>query len=201
MKSRWSSATAASTAAMSSGSGGSGMYSFAPAWIAATAARASVEVPQATTGTVMCSASSRAIRSPMSIATSTISKSAPRPERRTRSAMSALSACVTLAPLFIAILVATVSWPCSVPTIRRRMCSTPFRLDDFRHGHAELFLDQHDFAACDQPVVDVDVDRLADLAIELQHGAGSELQQLADIHAGAPEHGRHLHRDVEYRLE
>ena len=33
------------------------MYSLAPAWIAATAARASVEVPQATTGTTMCSAS------------------------------------------------------------------------------------------------------------------------------------------------
>src|ERR671937_211262 len=51
MSSRTSSATAASTAAISSGSGGSGMYSLAPAWIAATAARASVAVPQATIGT------------------------------------------------------------------------------------------------------------------------------------------------------
>ncbi len=27
--------------------------------------------------------------------------------------------------------------------------------DDFGHGHAQLVLDQHDFAACDQTVVDV----------------------------------------------
>ena len=41
---------ASSTAAMSSASGGSGTYSFAPALIAATAARLSVSTPQATTG-------------------------------------------------------------------------------------------------------------------------------------------------------
>ena len=97
------------------------MYSFAPARIAATAARESVPVPQATIGTTMRSASSRVTRSRMSTATSTSSRSALRPERNTRNAMSALSACVTLAPLSIAILVATVSWPCSVPTIRRRI--------------------------------------------------------------------------------
>ena len=56
----WSAATASSTAAISSGSGGSGTYSRAPAWIAATAARASVEVPQATIGVRMRSASSAA---------------------------------------------------------------------------------------------------------------------------------------------
>jgi hypothetical protein len=50
MSSRVSSATAASTAAINSGSGGSGIYSLAPAWMAATAARASVAVPQATIG-------------------------------------------------------------------------------------------------------------------------------------------------------
>src|SRR5215218_2076720 len=180
MKSRWSSATAASTAAISSGSGGSGMYSFAPAWMAATAARASVDVPHATTGTVMCSASIRVIRSRISTATSTISRSALRPERSTRRAISAPSAWVTVAPFSMASLVASVSWPRSVPTIRRRMgfdpsryraagYSAPFRLDHFSHGDAELLLDQHDFAARDQPVVDVDVDRLADLAIELEH--------------------------------
>ena len=47
---RLSAVTASMTAAISSGSGGSGMYSFAPAWMAATAAFASVPVPQATTG-------------------------------------------------------------------------------------------------------------------------------------------------------
>src|SRR3982751_46370 len=231
--------------------------------MAATAARASVEVPHATTGTVMCSASIRAIRLRMSTATSTIRRSALRPERSTRSAISASSACVTVAPLSMASLVASVSWPRRVPTIRRRMVesfflslalrsgervpnkrsevrrgrgkwgmlqlaphparsarhplpargkkekqarseqksSASFRLDHFRHGHAELFLDQHDFAARDQPVVDVDVDRLADLAVEFEHGAGPKLEEIADIHARASEHGRNLHRHVEYGLE
>ena len=58
-----SSVTAASTAAISSGSGGSGMYSLAPARIAATAARALFSMPQATIGTWMCSSSSFATRS------------------------------------------------------------------------------------------------------------------------------------------
>jgi hypothetical protein len=64
------------------------MYSLAPAWIAATAARASVPVPQATIGTWMCSAASCATSSAMSSATSTINKSAPRPPRNTRMACS-----------------------------------------------------------------------------------------------------------------
>src|SRR3954451_10823663 len=145
--------------------------------MAATAARASVEVPHATTGTVMCSASIRAIRSRISTATSTIRRSAPRPARSTRNAISALSACVTVAPLSMASLVASVSWPRSVPTIRRRMVSillqfsdesAPLRLDHFRHGHAELLFDEDDLTTSDQPVIDVDVDRLADLAIELE---------------------------------
>src|SRR5215212_7615585 len=159
--------------------------------MAATAARASVEVPQATTGTVICSASIRMIRSRISTATSTISRSALRPERNTRSAISAPSACVTVAPLSMASLVASVSWPRSVPTIRRRMgfgpswypatsYSAPLRLDHFGHRHAELLLDQHDFAARNEAVIDVDVDRLAHLAVELEHGAGAEPQQVAD---------------------
>src|SRR5689334_7231379 len=202
-----------------SGSGGSGMYSLAPAWIAATAARASVCTPQAPVGTWMCSASRRSTRSRMSSATSTISRSAPLPERSTAMACSLLSACVTDAPLSIAILVALVSCPLRVPTIRRRMgwlrvfgywfgllvglarASIAVRIDDFRHGHAELVLDQHDLAARHQPVVHVDVDRLAHLAVELEHGAGAEIEQLADVHVGAAEHGRDLHRHVEHRLE
>src|SRR4051794_12773532 len=181
--------------------------------MAATAARASVDVPHATTGTVMCSASIRVIRSRISTATSTISRSALRPERSTRSAISAPSACVTVAPLSMASLVASVSWPQSVPTIRRRIsrypsrysdaagASRPLRLDHFRHGPAEFLLDQHDFAARDQPVVDVDVDRLADLAVELEHCTRAEPQQVADVHPGAAEHGGDLHRHVEYRFE
>ena len=76
-----------------------------------------------------------------------------------------------------------------------------FRLDDFRHGHAELVFHQHDLATRHQAVVDVDVDGFADAAVEFEHGAGAELQQLADIHLGAAEHGRDLHRHVEHGLE
>src|SRR6478672_10753169 len=214
--SRESLATAASTAAISSGSGGSGMYSLAPAWIAATAARASLVMPQATIGTWMCSASSRITRSRMSSATSTSKRSAPLPPRSTPIACSLPSACVTEAPLSIAILVAVVSWPFSVPTMRSRMLvSCPsvraayaravvlgaFRLDDFRHGDAELVFHQHDFAARHQPVIDVDVDRFADAAVEFEHGAGTELEQLADVHLGAAKYRGDLHRHVENGLD
>src|SRR5258706_123885 len=65
--------------------------------------------------------------------------------------------------------------------------------DDFGHGHAEPVLDQHDFAARDQPVVDVDVDCLADLAVELHHRAAAELQELAYFHRGFAQD--RLHRD------
>jgi len=33
------------------------------------------------------------------------------------------------------------------------------------------------------------------------HRAGAELEQLADIHLGAAEHGRDLYRHVEHRLQ
>src|ERR1700694_5035659 len=160
----------------------------------------------------MCSASSRITRSRMSRATSTSNRSAPLPPRNTRIACSWSSAWVTEAPLSMAILVAVVSWPFSVPTMRSRMvisCSSvrPFAplgrstaesasgaisLDDFRHGHAELVFHQHHLAARHQSVVDVDVDGLADAAVEFKHGAGPEFQQLANVHFGAAEHGRDL---------
>src|SRR5512146_2565201 len=165
----------------------------------------------------MRSASSRATRSRMSRLTSAMSRSAPRPERSTASACSLLSAWVTDAPLSIAILLAMVSWPPSVPTIRSRMAvflqrsfarsgqrpepCLVFGLDDFGHGHAQLVFDQHHFAAGNQAVVDVDVDGFADLAVELEHGARSELEQVADRHAGAAEHRRYPDRDVEQRLQ
>src|SRR3954454_9711048 len=213
-RSRESLATAARTAAISSGSGGSGMYSLAPAWIAATAARASLEMPQATIGTWMCSASSRITRSRMSRATSTSNRSAPLPPRSTAIACSVASACVTEAPLFMAILVAVVSWPFNVPTMRSRMsvscssvgaCPAPylryfsatFRLDDFRHGDAQLVFHQNHFAARHQAIVDVDVDGFAHAPVKFEHGSGPELQQLADVHLGAAEYGGDLHRNVE----
>src|SRR3979490_283255 len=146
----------------------------------------------------MCSASSRITRSRVSRKTSATNRSAPLPPRNTRIACSWSSAWVTEAPLSMAILVAVVSWPFNVPTMRSRMvisCSSvraryarivktlgAFRLDDFRHGHAKLVFHQNHFAARHQPIVDVDVDRFADAAIELEHGTGPELQQFADIH-------------------
>src|SRR5712671_1450645 len=183
--------------------------------MAATAARASLAMPQATMGTWMCSASSRITRSRMSSATSTSKRSAPLPPRSTRIACSLSSAWVTEAPLSMAILVAVVSWPFNVPTMRSRMvfscqsfraisvrrwlkASGAFRLDDFRHGYAELVFHQNHLAARHQPVVDIDVDGLADAPVEFQHGAGSEFQQFANIHLGTAEHRGYLHRHVEY---
>src|SRR5213078_788298 len=156
----------------------------------------------------MCSASSRITRSRMSRPTSTSSRSAPLPPRSTRIACSLSSAWVTEAPLSIAILVAVVSWPFKVPTMRSRMvfsCSSvfsgAFRLDDFRHGYAELVFHQHYLAARHQAVVDVDVDGFADATVQFEHGAGAELQQFADVHFRTAEHGRDLNRHVEHGLE
>src|SRR6201989_3149111 len=175
-------------------------------------------MPQATMGTWMCSASSRITKSRMSSATSTSKRSPPLPPRSTRIASSWSSAWVTEAPLSMAILVAVVSWPFRVPTMRSRMvfscqsfhaisarrwlrASGAFRLDDFRHGHAKLVFHQNHFAARHQPVVDVDVDGFADAAVEFEHGAGPEPQQFADIHLGAAEHGRNLDRHVEHGFQ
>src|ERR1700736_5340489 len=167
----------------------------------------------------MCSASSRITRARMSRATSTSSGSAPLPPRNTRMACSWSSAWVTEAPLSMAILVAVVSWPFRVPTMRSRMvisCSSvrarnariakvkasgPFGLDDFRHGHAKLVFHQHHLATRHQAVVDVDVDGLADAAIEFEHGAGPEFEEFADIHLGAAEHRGDLDRHVEHGLQ
>src|SRR5437763_15688887 len=74
-------------------------------------------------------------------------------------------------------------------------------LDDFRHRHAEALVDDDDLAARHQAVVDVDVDRLADLAVELDDGAAAELEELADLHGGASENGGDLHGNVVDRLE
>src|SRR5258708_1238454 len=74
-------------------------------------------------------------------------------------------------------------------------------LDDFGHRHAEALVDDDDLAARHQAVVDVDVDRFADLAVELDDGAAAELEELAHLHGGAAKHGGDLHRHVVDRLE
>src|SRR5690606_25373410 len=106
------------------------------------------------------------------------------------------SAWVTDAPLSMAILVAVVSCPFRVPTMRSRMicsycipcvargirASGALRLDDFGHGDAELVLDEDDFAARDQSVIDINVDSLAGPAVEFENGAGAGFQEFADVH-------------------
>src|SRR5579859_3150496 len=79
--------------------------------------------------------------------------------------------------------------------------SRPLGLDDFGHGHAQPIVDDHDLAAGDQAVVDVDVDRLSHLAVELDDGAAAELQKLAHLHGRLTKHGRDLDRDLVDRFQ
>src|SRR5258705_10863528 len=167
--------------------------------MASTGRRVSVPMPQATTGVQMRSAARPRTRAPIAKPTSQNTKSAPMPPRRVARACSMSAAWVTLAPLSMAILVARPIWPCSPPTIRRRIAIilqyTGLRagpgLDDFRHGDAQPVFHQHDFAARDQTVVDIDVDGFADLAVQLDDGAATQLEQLADFHAAFAQHGAH----------
>src|SRR5437764_8845510 len=122
-----------------------------------------------------------------------------------------VSTWLTLAPALIAIFTAVASCPFSCPTTRSRIFYSPSDrapsgravavLDDFRHGHAQPLVDDHDLAARHQAVVHIDVDRLADLAVEFEHAALPELKQLGDREAGAAEHGGDVHRHVEHRRQ
>src|SRR5260221_483338 len=85
--------------------------------------------------------------------------------------------------------------------VKRPSVLGPVGLDDFRHRHAEALVDDDDLAARHQAVVDVDVDRLADLAVEFDDGAAAELEKLAHLHGGAAENGGDLYRNVVDRLE
>src|SRR5688500_820595 len=124
MSAELSSATAASTAAISSASGGRGTYSLAPALIALTAVSALVPMPQATTGMLMRSLRRLSIMRWVSSATSNMMRSAPWPLRSACIAWSTSSTWATLAPRLRAILPAAVMWPSRDPTMRRRMaCS------------------------------------------------------------------------------
>src|SRR5271166_4775315 len=114
---------------------------------------------------------------------------------------------VTLAPRSMAILVAAPIWPCSEPMMRRRMIQFPSDsdlgltgFDDFRHGDAQAVFHENDLAARHETIVDVDVYRFADLAIELDDRSLAKLQQLAHFHARFPEHGDG-DRHVEHRFE
>src|SRR5690606_33615610 len=173
-----------------------------------------VSVPQATTGIWKRSASSAAIRPGMSTITSTSSRSAPRPARRLFSATSMDAAWATLAPPSMASLVASLSWPSRAPTISSRIFGLlpvlrallegvrrSRRLDDFGHGDAEAVLDENDFAAGHEAFVDVDLDRLADLPVELDDSADIHAQEMGYRDAGAAEDHRDADGDVEHGLE
>src|SRR3546814_1241629 len=55
--------------------------------------------------------------------------------------------------------------------------SAPVRFDDLGHRHAEAVVDHDYFSARDEPVVHVDVDGLADLAIEFEHRPTAQIQR------------------------
>jgi hypothetical protein len=59
----------------------------------------------------------------------------------------------------------------------------------------------HHLALREPAVADVDVDRLADDAIELDDRADAELQHLLHRQAGAPDLDHDRHRDVHQRVE
>jgi len=179
-------ATAASTAAINSGSGGSGMYSLAPAWIAATAARASLEMPQPRSahGCARPRAASpdRGYRG----RTSTSIRSAPLPPRSTAMACSVVSAWVHRSAVVhrdlggrgeLALQCANDEKPhhnllfvCS-----RRLCAcrqktfVAFRLDDFRHGPRQsLSSTSTTSPRATSRLFDVNVDRFADATVEFE---------------------------------
>src|SRR4051812_18970591 len=59
-----------------------------------------------------------------------------------------------------------------------------------------MVVDDQPLAAGDETVVDVDVDRLADLAVELDDGAAAQPQQLVDRHRRLAQDRRELDGDV-----
>ena len=68
------------------------------------------------------------------------------------------------AALFLSGMSVMLANPCSP------LASSTLGLDDFRHRHAKPILDHDDLAPRDQTVVDVDIDRLADLAVQFHDG-------------------------------
>src|SRR5665213_1982172 len=74
--------------------------------------------------------------------------------------------------------------------------------DDVGQADAELFVDDDDFALCEQAAIHVDVERFSGEAVELDYGTLRELQHVADRQPRASElHGElygniHHHADV-----
>jgi hypothetical protein len=83
-----------------------------------------------------------------------------------------------------------------------RLYLEPIALDDFRHGNAEPGLvDKDHFAPGDEPIVDINVDRLTQLAIEFDDSAAAQLEQLANLHGAFAQNRADGHWDVINGLE
>ncbi len=80
--------------------------------------------------------------------------------------------------------------------------SPALRLDDLGHGDARpVVVHHHHLAARDQAVVRMNVDHLAELAVQRDHGAATELQQRADPHGGLAQHRADRDRYVVHRFQ
>ena len=73
--------------------------------------------------------------------------------------------------------------------------------DDIGEPDAELFVDHHYFALCDQAAVYQNVHRFAGQAIELQHGSLRELQQVLDCNLGTSEFDGKLNRNIQNHVD
>jgi hypothetical protein len=68
--------------------------------------------------------------------------------------------------------------------------------NNFRHGNAQLVINDNHLAAGNQIVVDINVYRLADFAVEFDNRPFVQLQQLTDLHLAFAENGRNLNRNI-----
>ena len=76
------------------------------------------------------------------------------------------------------------------------------RIDQLDNAGADLILQDHDFGAREQGSIDVDLDRIAGMAVEADAGADLEfVEDLAQGHAGAADLDLHRHRNLAQHAE
>ena len=68
--------------------------------------------------------------------------------------------------------------------------------DNLVDADAEVVVEDQDFAAGDELVVDVDVDRIAGQFVELDDGAFGQFEHVLNEHLGAAEFNFHIEIDV-----
>src|SRR3546814_840076 len=120
-----------------------------------------------------------------SMAPATIAKAPPTPSSVAKSTVVPIRGAWISTAACPPVLGAWVSTMMPLPV--SLLAAAAIGLDDLRHGDAEVLLHHDHLTTGDQPVVHVDVDRLADLAVEFDDGAAAELQELADLHVGLAE--------------